>query len=88
LPAPAPLPLPEPQPLIVPGKPESPLARRRMLREENSAIVAELVHLVQKTHAEVNADLNRKVGIKRVSEATVRQLEQRLEHARAWLRKR
>ena len=41
-----------------------------------------------KTHAEMNAELNSKVGIKRISEATVRQLEQRLELARRLIRGR
>ena len=82
-----PLPLPDPTPPPPATKASSPLARRRELREANSAVVRELVHDTGKPHAELNAELNRKVGIKRVSEATVRQLEQRLELARAWLRR-
>jgi superfamily II DNA or RNA helicase len=82
-----PLPLPDPTPPPPATKATSPLARRRELREANSAVVRELVHDTGKPHAELNAELNRKVGIKRVSEATVRQLEQRLELARTWLRR-
>ena len=66
-----PLPLPdpvEPHPTI--AKPKSPLARRRELREANSEVVRELVHDTGKGHAELNAELNRKAGIRRVSEAT------------------
>ncbi len=86
--SPAPLPLPEPLAPVAPaGKPSTPLARRRELREANSAVVRELVHDTGKAHAELNSELNRKVGIRRVSEATVRQLEQRLEIARSWLRR-
>lgn len=55
------------------------LARRRLLREQNSALVVDLVHMTGKSHATVNSELNRRAGIKRVSEATVRQLEKRLE---------
>ncbi len=80
------VPLPEPEPM--PDAPaKSPLARRRQLREKNSEIVRELVHTLGKGHAEVNSELNRKCNIKRVSEASVRQLEQRLEAAKAWLKK-
>jgi superfamily II DNA or RNA helicase len=83
------LPLPEPQshPAQAAAKP-SPLARRRQLREQNGELVRELAHQLQKTHAEVNGDLNRKIGIKRINEASVRQLEQRLELARAWMKRR
>jgi superfamily II DNA or RNA helicase len=38
------------------------------------------------SHAAVNAELNRVSGVKRVSEATVEQLEKRLAKAEAWLR--
>ena len=39
------------------------------------------------THAEVNAELNRHAGIRRVTEATTEQLERRLRAAEAWLRR-
>ena len=79
-----PLPPPDPSPVAAPAR--SALAKRRLLREQNSEIVRELAHSSHKTHAEMNAELNKKVGIKRVSEATVRQLEQRLELARRMIR--
>lgn len=66
----------------------SALARRRQLREQNATAVIDLVHLTGRTHAEINAELNRKVGIKRISVATLRQLEQRLTAAQAMLRRR
>ena len=90
---PPPLPLPDPvdpaptSPSAADAKPKSPLARRRELREANSEVVRELVHSTQKSHAELNADLNRKAGIRRVSEATIKQLETRLELARRLLRR-
>jgi superfamily II DNA or RNA helicase len=82
-----PLPAPEP-PAAGGGAPRarSALARRRELREQNGDIVRELAPALGKSHAELNGQLNRKVGIKRISEATVRQLEQRLELARRLIR--
>jgi hypothetical protein len=64
------------------------LARRRQLREQNAEAVIDLVHLTGRTHPEINAELNRKVGVKRISIATLRQLERRLELARTMLRGR
>jgi superfamily II DNA or RNA helicase len=80
-------PLPEPE-ANAPAAKKSALARRRQLREQNGELVRELAQSLHKTYAEINADLNRKIGIKRINEATVRQLEQRLELARTWIRKR
>ena len=85
-----PLPAPEPGSAPAPSAARevaaSPLARRHQLREQNSELVRDLVFSTGRNHAEVNAELNRRVGIKRISEATARQLERRLEAARAWLR--
>jgi len=64
------------------------LARRRQLREQNAAAVIDLVHMTGRTHPEINSELNRKVGVKRISIATLRQLERRLELARTMLRGR
>jgi superfamily II DNA or RNA helicase len=83
---PVPLPDPEPQASAVASK-ISALARRRQLREQNSAAVADLVHTTGKSHATLNADLNHRTGIRRISEATVRQLERRLEAARGMMRR-
>jgi hypothetical protein len=38
------------------------------------------------THAAVNGELNRAIGLKRITEATVEQLERRLEKADQWWR--
>ncbi|HVZ89314.1 MAG TPA: DEAD/DEAH box helicase [Polyangia bacterium] len=88
----APVPLPEPERVALPGgtpAPKlSPAARRRQLREANAAVVADLVHLTGKSHAELNAELNRKVSIRRITEATVRQLELRHEAALKMLQRR
>jgi superfamily II DNA or RNA helicase len=76
-----PPPVADPVSLAVPKN--SMLARRRQLREQNASAVMDLVHLTGRTHGDINAELNRKVGVKRISIATLRQLERRLEVARA-----
>lgn len=65
----------------------SPAARKRLLRERNAARAADLVRLTGMAHAPVNAELNRLVGLRRVTEATEAQLVQRLEAADRWIRK-
>ncbi len=80
-------PVPTPEPDLPPEKAPSPRTRKRQLREKNSACVRALVHRTRQGHANVNAELNRKVGIRRITEATAAQLEKRLEFAEAWLRK-
>jgi hypothetical protein len=85
--APPPAPPDPAPPLAEAVRTRSPLARRRELREANSEVVRELVHGTGKSHAELNAELNRKAGIRRVSEATLKQLEQRLEIARRLLKR-
>jgi superfamily II DNA or RNA helicase len=88
IPSPTPAPLPDPEPGAPSAAPKtSALARRRLLREENSAVVVDLVHSTGKSHATLNAELNRKIGIRRISEATVRQLEQRLALAKKMTRR-
>jgi hypothetical protein len=84
----APVPMPEPEPAPPTPPKTSALARRRQLREANALVVRDLVHLTGRTHATLNLELNRKVGIKQVGQATVRQLEQRLAAAKALLSKR
>jgi len=86
----APVPLPEPESSADgssrgENRKTSALQRRRQLREQNSAVVADLVHVTGKSHATLNSELNRRSGIRRISEATVRQLERRLELARRLL---
>ena len=82
------VPLPPPEAGASPGPgPTSALARRRSLREQNSAAVADLARLTGKSHADLNGDLNRRAGIRRISEASVKQLQQRLELARRMLRR-
>ncbi|MCB1017262.1 MAG: DEAD/DEAH box helicase family protein [Acidimicrobiales bacterium] len=61
--------------------------QKRRLRERNAEVVAVLVRRTGQTHAQVNAELNRLSGVGRISEATVRQLEKRLEVAERLARK-
>jgi len=81
-----PPPIADPAPVALPKN--SALARRRQLREQNASAVIDLVYVTGRTHAEINADLNRRVGIKRISIATLRQLEQRLIAAKSMLKRR
>ena len=60
--------------------------RRRLLRDANASAVAEIVDLTGTSHAQVNAELNRMVGIARVGEATLDQLERRRQEANTWVR--
>ncbi len=63
-----------------------PRRRRLLLRELNAEVVVELVRATGWSHPAVNAELNRLAAIRQVSQATVEQLERRLECARRWLR--
>ena len=76
---PTPEPVPESEGVVTPR------TRKRKLRELNSARVRWLVHRTRLSHAKVNAELNQRVGIQRITEATVLQLERRLEVADTWL---
>ncbi|MDG2333483.1 MAG: DEAD/DEAH box helicase [Myxococcota bacterium] len=78
-----PVPAPDPSP----AKTDSPRTKKRKLREQNSSIVRALVHKTGLGHAHVNNELNRRIGLKRVTQATIVQLEKRLEAARKWLGK-
>ena len=60
-------------------------AARKALRDLNAAVAAELVARTAQTHAQVNAELNRRAGIPRVTEATNAQLQTRLDRGRRWL---
>jgi hypothetical protein len=78
------VPLPDPEPAAGPAA-TSALARRRRLRELNSEVVRDVVHVTGKTHAQVNTLLNKKIAIKRITEASVYQLERRLTLAKTLL---
>lgn len=67
------------------GAPRSARQQRRALRDANAAAVAELVRVADMSHAQINAELNRIVGIQRVGEATIEELERRRGAAVSWL---
>jgi superfamily II DNA or RNA helicase len=58
---------------------------KRLLRDQNATVARELVRRTRLTHAQVNAELNRRSGVRRVTEATIDQLERRLAAADRWL---
>jgi hypothetical protein len=55
------------------------------LRLANAAVARDLARRTRSSHAAVNAELNRLAGVRRITEATVPQLEARLAHAERWL---
>lgn len=59
--------------------------RRKRLRDANAEWARLLSRRTKLTHAQVNAELNRLAGVRRVTEATVDQLERRLRAAERWL---
>lgn len=82
--------LADPPALAVPRSADPAITRvehKRRLRDSNADVARELVHLTGWPHARVNAELNRRAGIARVTQATIEQLERRLRHAESWLRK-
>ena len=60
-------------------------ADKKDLRDRNSDRVRTLVSLVGMEHRAVNAELNRRAKIDKITEATASQLQRRLEAADAWL---
>jgi superfamily II DNA or RNA helicase len=64
-----------------------PVTRREhkaRLRHANAELARALVHKTGWPHAQVNAELNRLAGLRRVTEATIEQLEARRRHAERW----
>ena len=57
------------------GPRPSPRERRRALRDANASLVRLISRLTGLSHQQVNAELNRRVGVERVGEATLEQLE-------------
>jgi hypothetical protein len=67
------------------GEPLRPRERRRRLRDANAALVRHISRITGLSHSQVNAELNRRVGVERVGEATLDQLERRRAQAARWL---
>jgi superfamily II DNA or RNA helicase len=58
---------------------------KERLRVGNADRARDIVRMSGLTHAQVNGELNRLSSVRRVTEATVEQLESRLAHADRWL---
>ncbi len=84
--APAP-PLAVPPPEPGEGEEEGlrPRERRRRLRDANASLVRHISRITGLSHSQVNAELNRRVGVERIGEATIEQLQRRREQAARWL---
>ncbi len=65
------------------GPPVNPRVERSALRDRNAKLVQDLVWATGMGHAEVNGQLNRGVGLRRIDEATVEQLRRRARAGRA-----
>ena len=65
--------------------PGPPRRRRRELRDANAGLARQIARITGLSHAQVNAELNRRVGIGRIDEATLDDLERRREQAARWL---
>ena len=59
---------------------------KERLREANAVKTRLIARHTGMTHAKVNAELNRVSGLRKISEATVEQLEKRLHKGELWLR--
>ena len=55
------------------------------LRNANANTARDIARRTGQSHAFINAELNRLAGVRRITEATVAQLEARLRHAERWL---
>ena len=60
---------------------------QRLLRTRNADRARTIVQLTGMDHAHINGELNRLAGVRRISEATVGQLQARLAHADRWLQR-
>jgi superfamily II DNA or RNA helicase len=69
------------------GQATDPRRLRAELRETNAKLVQDLVWATGMGHAQVNGQLNRLVGLRRIDEATVDQLRRRAQQAERWLAK-
>jgi hypothetical protein len=69
------------------GNGTNPRRERSELREPNARLVQDLVWATGLGHAQINGQLNRFVGLRRIDEATVEQLRRRARRAESWLAK-
>jgi superfamily II DNA or RNA helicase len=82
--------LPPPPPLRVQHHGEPGVARhehKRRLRARNAELARDIARRSGLAHAHVNTELNRMAGVRRVTEATVEQLDLRARCADGWLQR-
>jgi hypothetical protein len=60
---------------------------QRLLRARNADRARLIAQLSGWDHAKVNLELNRLAGVRRIAEATVAQLQRRLDHADRWVQR-
>ena len=70
------------------GDPGSSYQRRERLREERSKLVSQRARTTRETHREINARINRAVGVRSVADATLEQLTKANELLRRELERR
>jgi len=70
------------------GDPGSSYQRRERLREERSKLVSQRARVTRETHREINARINRAVGVRSVADATLEQLAKANELLRRELERR
>lgn|GEM_PF-2011259 len=64
---------------------QSPVARRRALRDANAVLVRAIAGATGMSHAQVNGELNRLSGVSRVAEADADALDRRRSEGARWL---
>ena len=79
-----PLPYGGPGGVGLPGGTMTRRQRKDQLRVANADVARDIARAANMTHAQVNAELNRLSGVRRITEATVEQLEIRLRHGDRW----
>lgn len=82
---PPPLAVPPPEPGQDAEEAVRPRERRRRLRDANASLARHISRITGLSHSQVNAELNRRVGVERIGEATIDQLERRRAQASRWL---
>lgn len=59
---------------------------KSQLRKDNAAMVQHLVAVTGRSHRDVNGELNRRSGVRKVTEATSEQLQRRLTAGERWVK--
>ncbi len=71
---------------VVVGANTSLAEAKSKLRKDNAALVAHLVAVTGRSHREVNGELNRLAGVRKITEATADQLQRRLVAGERWVK--